>query len=73
MSRYEILLKGGTIIDGQRTPRFVGDVAIAGGRIAQLGGGVSESDAARVIEKIERAQSEGDDTAIGRDGRPFAA
>ena len=50
MPTYDLLLKGGTIIDGQRTPRYVGDIAITGGRIAQLGGGVSESDAARVID-----------------------
>lgn len=50
MPTYDLLLKGGTIIDGQRTPRYVGDLAITGGRIAQLGGGVSESDAARVID-----------------------
>jgi N-acyl-D-aspartate/D-glutamate deacylase len=49
MAHYDLLLKGGTIIDGQRTPRFVGDVAIADGRIAQIGR-VPESDAARVFD-----------------------
>ena len=49
MPRYDLLLKGGTVIDGQRTPRFTSDVAIADGRIAQIGG-VSESDAARVVD-----------------------
>jgi N-acyl-D-amino-acid deacylase len=49
MARYDLLLKGGTIIDGQRTPRYTGDIAIAGGKIAQIGN-VSESDAARVFD-----------------------
>ena len=49
MPHYDLLLKGGTIIDGQRTPRFTGDVAIATGRIAQIGR-VSESDAERVFD-----------------------
>jgi N-acyl-D-amino-acid deacylase len=49
MARYDLLLKGGTIIDGERTPRFTGDIAIAEGRIAQIGS-VSESDAARVFD-----------------------
>ena len=50
MPSYDLLIKGGTIIDGQRTPRFTGDVAIADGRIAQIGGGLSESHAKRVID-----------------------
>ena len=49
MTRYDLLLKGGTVIDGQRTPRYTGDVAIADGRIAQIGN-VSESDAKRVFD-----------------------
>ena len=49
MPHYDLLFKGGTVIDGQRTPRFTSDVAIAGGRIAQIGS-VSESDAARVFD-----------------------
>ena len=47
MARYDLLLKGGTVIDGQRTPRYTGDIAIADGRIAQIGR-VSALEAARV-------------------------
>jgi N-acyl-D-amino-acid deacylase len=50
MPKYDLLIKSGTIIDGQRTPRYVGDIAIAGDCIAQIGGGLSESDADRVID-----------------------
>ena len=49
MSTYDLLLKGGVVIDGLRTPRFTSDVAIADGRIAQIGG-IAESEAARVID-----------------------
>ena len=48
MARYDLLLKGGTVIDGQRTPRYTGDIAIADGRIAQMGS-VAESEAERVF------------------------
>lgn len=49
MPTYDLLLKGGTVIDGQRTPRFTADVAIADGRIALIGS-ASERQAARVVD-----------------------
>ena len=49
MPTYDLLLKGGVVIDGLRTPRYTADVAIAGGRIAQIGG-IAESEATRVID-----------------------
>ena len=30
MPVYDLLLTGGTVIDGQRTPRYTSDIAIAG-------------------------------------------
>ena len=35
---HDIVIRGGTIIDGTGTAAFTGDVAIAGGRIAAVGG-----------------------------------
>ena len=35
---YDIVIRGGTIIDGTGAPRFTGDVAIAGERIVAVGG-----------------------------------
>src|SRR2546429_7787595 len=35
--RYDVLLRGGWIVDGSGNPRHRGDVAIAGDRIARLG------------------------------------
>jgi len=30
MPKFDIVIKGGTIIDGLRTPRYRGDIAIKG-------------------------------------------
>ena len=38
MTTYDIHIKGGTIVDGTRVPRYRGDVWIKDGKIAQIGG-----------------------------------
>jgi N-acyl-D-aspartate/D-glutamate deacylase len=38
MAEYDIIIKGGTIVDGLRTPRYIGDLAIKDGKIAKIGG-----------------------------------
>ena len=38
MVDYDIIIKGGTIVDGTLTPRYPGDLAIKDGRIAKIGG-----------------------------------
>ena len=38
MADYDVIIKGGTIVDGLRTPRYTGDLAIKGGKIAKIGG-----------------------------------
>ncbi|MCA9504948.1 MAG: amidohydrolase family protein [Myxococcales bacterium] len=37
MARYDIVIRGGLIVDGARNPRYKGDVAIKDGRIARMG------------------------------------
>ena len=38
MAEYDIQIKGGTIVDGTRVPRYQGDLWIKDGKIAQIGG-----------------------------------
>jgi N-acyl-D-aspartate/D-glutamate deacylase len=49
MATYDLVIKGGTVIDGRQTPRFKADVGIAGGRIVQIGR-VNASDGAEVVD-----------------------
>ncbi len=46
---YDIHIKGGTVVDGTRVPRYRGDVWIKDGKIAQIGGRV-EGTAKRTID-----------------------
>ena len=50
MSKYDIVIKGGTIIDGLQTPRYRNDIAIAGGKVVEISGHIAPEDGARVIE-----------------------
>ena len=50
MATYDLLIKGGTVFDGLRTPRYKADVAVEDGRIAQIGTGISTTDAAEVVD-----------------------
>ena len=38
MADFDIQIKGGTVVDGTRVPRYRGDVWIKDGKIAQIGG-----------------------------------
>ncbi|MEQ1888723.1 MAG: amidohydrolase family protein [Alphaproteobacteria bacterium] len=49
MAKVDIHIKGGTVVDGTRTPRFKSDVWISDGKILQIGG-ASPGDAKQTIE-----------------------
>ena len=38
MAGYDVIIRGGMIVDGTRAPRYVSDLAIKDGRVAQIGG-----------------------------------
>ena len=38
MPEYDIIIKGGTVVDGLRTPRYRSDIAIKEGKVAKIGG-----------------------------------
>ena len=50
MPEFDTVIKGGTIFDGQRTPRFTGDIGIKDGRVAAIGGKINTSNGAKVID-----------------------
>ena len=49
MATFDTVIKGGTIIDGLQTPRYVADVGIKNGRIASIGR-ISTNDADQVLD-----------------------
>src|SRR4051794_37853815 len=50
MSEFDTVLKGGTIIDGLKSGRFVADVGIKDGHIAAIAGGIPASSATKVLD-----------------------
>ncbi|WGM47536.1 hypothetical protein KOAAANKH_02413 [Brevundimonas sp. NIBR10] len=59
MPKFDIVIKGGTIIDGLRTPRFRGDIAIKDDKIVQIGGNIPVDDAGRVIDAAGKVVAPG--------------
>ncbi len=49
MAEYDVIIRGGTVVDGLRTPRYVSDVGIKDGRIARIGG-LRRASAARELD-----------------------
>ena len=49
---YDLLIRGGTVVDGTGAPRYQADVAIAAGRIAEIGKSIAGS-ARKVIDATD--------------------
>ena len=58
MPTFDMVIKGGTVIDGVRTPRYKADVGIKDGRIATIGS-VEASDGAEVVDASGRIVAPG--------------
>ena len=56
---YDLLLKGGEIVDPSQKLRAVGDVAFEGGRVAKVGGEISPDDAFDVIDVTNKLVTPG--------------
>ncbi|MXY86706.1 MAG: amidohydrolase family protein [Chloroflexi bacterium] len=50
MAKFDVLIRGGTVVDGTRVPRFVGAVGIKDGVVAQIGGKMDPADADQLLE-----------------------
>ena len=50
MPEFDLLIKGGTVVDGTRIPRHQTNLAIKDGRIAQLGRTIPTSSATKVLD-----------------------
>lgn len=61
MRRFDLVIANGTIIDGQRTARFVGDIGVKNGKIAAITGqgGLSKHPADRTIDASGRIVAPG--------------
>jgi N-acyl-D-aspartate/D-glutamate deacylase len=49
MPEFDVIIKGGTIVDGTRTPRYSGDVGIKNGKVAKIGR-LNTSDAKKTLD-----------------------
>ena len=59
MANYDMVITGGTIIDGLRTPRYTGDIAIKDGRIAAIGAGIDVAHADEIVDATGRIVAPG--------------
>ena len=55
---YDLLIRGGTVIDGTRAPRFDADVGIVGGRIVAIGD-LAQHSADRIVDAVGRIVAPG--------------
>ena len=81
MADFDIHIKGGTIVDGTRVPRYRADIWIKDGKIAQMGGrapgfakktidadGMIVAPASSICTRITMRRSDGTPIAPSPDG-----
>src|SRR5262245_48849466 len=56
---YDVIIRGGRVVDGTGNPWFAADVAIKGGRIAAISNRLTTATAARVIDAAGLAVAPG--------------
>ena len=49
MLEFDVVIQGGTVVDGTRTPRQVADVGIKDGKVAKIGK-LNSSDAKKTLD-----------------------
>jgi len=59
MAEFDLIVSGGTIVDGTRIPRYVGDIGIRAGKIATISNHIDPSRADRVIDATGRIVAPG--------------
>ena len=67
---YEVLIRGGRIVDGTGAPWYAGDVAVAGGRIAAIGR-LDRATARQVIDATGHIVAPGFIDMMGQTAAPF--
>ena len=52
MPAFDTIIRGGTVIDGTRTPRYSGDIGIKDGKVMEIArnGRLNASDAKKVLD-----------------------
>src|SRR5437762_12133740 len=52
MPEFDVVIRGGTIVDGTRAPRYAGDIGVKNGQIARIDrtGRLSSSDAKKTLD-----------------------
>ena len=48
MAEYDLVIRGGTIVDGTGVPRFKADLAVKDGRVARISGRISAGGAREI-------------------------
>src|SRR5579863_4848261 len=59
MSKFDLVIKNGTIIDGLQTPRYKGDIGIKDGKIVEMSSNIAPHAAARVVDASHQVVAPG--------------